>query len=160
MLLDEGHGRIYVGAKNTLFSLSLDQVNTQHREIQWASTEPQIEECLMKGREKSECANYIKVLQQYNQTHLLVCGTGAFNPTCVLVRVGHTAQVSPKDRVNNQVFKFLLLLILMDMLQFNVCVSCLNGVVHCVCILASIQHRLHSSLQVCSSTATTIHPRC
>uniref|UniRef100_A0A8C2WVL7 Sema domain, immunoglobulin domain (Ig), short basic domain, secreted, (semaphorin) 3E n=1 Tax=Cyclopterus lumpus TaxID=8103 RepID=A0A8C2WVL7_CYCLU len=90
MLLDEGHGRIYVGAKNTLFSLSLDQVNTHHREIQWASTESQIEECLMKGREKSECANYIKVLQQYNQTHLQVCGTGAFNPICVLVRVGHT----------------------------------------------------------------------
>ncbi|KAJ4937619.1 hypothetical protein JOQ06_002251, partial [Pogonophryne albipinna] len=92
MLLDESHDRIYVGAKNTLFSLSLDQVNTHHREIQWASTESQIEECLMKGREKSECANYIKVLQQYNQTHLLVCGTGAFNPVCVLVRVGHTGQ--------------------------------------------------------------------
>ncbi|XP_029290244.1 semaphorin-3E isoform X1 [Cottoperca gobio] len=92
MLLDEGHERLYVGAKNTLFSLSLDRVNTHHREIQWASTEPQIEECLLKGREKSECANYIKVLQQYNQTHLLVCGTGAFNPTCVLIRVGQTGQ--------------------------------------------------------------------
>uniref|UniRef100_A0A7N6A4N1 Sema domain, immunoglobulin domain (Ig), short basic domain, secreted, (semaphorin) 3E n=1 Tax=Anabas testudineus TaxID=64144 RepID=A0A7N6A4N1_ANATE len=90
MLLDEGHGRLYVGAKNTLFSLSLDRVNTHHREIQWASTESQIEDCLMKGREK--CANYIKVLQQYNQTHLLVCGTGAFNPLCSYVRVGHTGQ--------------------------------------------------------------------
>uniref|UniRef100_A0A673AXY9 Sema domain, immunoglobulin domain (Ig), short basic domain, secreted, (semaphorin) 3E n=1 Tax=Sphaeramia orbicularis TaxID=375764 RepID=A0A673AXY9_9TELE len=92
MLLDEGHERLYVGAKNALFSLSLDRVNTHHREIQWASTESQIEECLMKGREKPECANYIKVLQQYNQTHLLVCGTGAFNPICSLVRVGHTGQ--------------------------------------------------------------------
>uniref|UniRef100_A0A671U753 Sema domain, immunoglobulin domain (Ig), short basic domain, secreted, (semaphorin) 3E n=1 Tax=Sparus aurata TaxID=8175 RepID=A0A671U753_SPAAU len=90
MLLDEGHERLYVGAKNTLFSLSLDRVNTHQREIQWASTESQIEECLMKGREKPECANYIKVLQKYNQTHLLVCGTGAFNPACGLVRVGHT----------------------------------------------------------------------
>uniref|UniRef100_A0A3Q3QCF8 Sema domain, immunoglobulin domain (Ig), short basic domain, secreted, (semaphorin) 3E n=1 Tax=Monopterus albus TaxID=43700 RepID=A0A3Q3QCF8_MONAL len=63
-------------------------------QIQWASTESQIEECLMKGREKvrPECANYIKVLQQYNKTHLLVCGTGAFNPICALVRVGHTGQ--------------------------------------------------------------------
>uniref|UniRef100_A0A8C4I5A8 Sema domain, immunoglobulin domain (Ig), short basic domain, secreted, (semaphorin) 3E n=1 Tax=Dicentrarchus labrax TaxID=13489 RepID=A0A8C4I5A8_DICLA len=72
MLLDEGHERLYVGAKNTLFSLSLDRVNTHQRE--------------------PECANYIKVLQQYNQTHLLVCGTGAFNPICALVRVGHTGQ--------------------------------------------------------------------
>ncbi|XP_071376073.1 semaphorin-3E isoform X1 [Centroberyx affinis] len=92
MLLDEGHERLYVGAKNTLYSLSLDRVNTHHREIHWASTESQIEECLMKGREKPECANYIKVLQQYNQTHLLACGTGAFNPVCTLVRVGHTGQ--------------------------------------------------------------------
>uniref|UniRef100_A0A7N8XHK1 Sema domain, immunoglobulin domain (Ig), short basic domain, secreted, (semaphorin) 3E n=1 Tax=Mastacembelus armatus TaxID=205130 RepID=A0A7N8XHK1_9TELE len=84
MLLDEGHERLYVGAKNTLFSLSLDH---------WASTESQIEECLMKGRGNLECANYIKVLQQYNQTHLLVCGTGAFNPICGLVRVGHTGKV-------------------------------------------------------------------
>nr|XP_057932043.1 semaphorin-3E isoform X2 [Doryrhamphus excisus] len=89
MLLDEGHERLYVGAKNTLFSLSLDQVNTHHKEIQWASTEHQIEECLMKGREKMECANYIRILQQYNQTHLLVCGTGAFNPICALVQVGN-----------------------------------------------------------------------
>uniref|UniRef100_A0A3P8T108 Sema domain, immunoglobulin domain (Ig), short basic domain, secreted, (semaphorin) 3E n=1 Tax=Amphiprion percula TaxID=161767 RepID=A0A3P8T108_AMPPE len=92
MLLDESHERLYVGAKNTLFSLSLDRVNTHHREIQWASTESQVEECMMKGREKPECANYIKVLQQHNQTHLLVCGTGAFNPVCALVGVGHTGQ--------------------------------------------------------------------
>ncbi|XP_028286652.1 semaphorin-3E isoform X1 [Parambassis ranga] len=92
MLLDEGHERLYVGAKNILFSLSLDRVNTHPREIQWASTESQIEECMMKGREKPECANYLKVLQQYNQTHLLVCGTGAFNPICALVKVGHTVQ--------------------------------------------------------------------
>lgn len=47
--------------------------------------------------QQPECANYIKVLQQYNQTHLLVCGTGAFNPLCSYVRVGHTGQVSPKN---------------------------------------------------------------
>ncbi|XP_068595893.1 semaphorin-3E [Brachionichthys hirsutus] len=92
MLLDEGHGRLYVGGKNSIFSLSLDRVSTLQKEIQWASTETQIEECLMKGREKPECANYIKVLQQYNQTHLLVCGTGAFNPICALVGVGQPGQ--------------------------------------------------------------------
>uniref|UniRef100_A0A3B5MUP1 Sema domain, immunoglobulin domain (Ig), short basic domain, secreted, (semaphorin) 3E n=1 Tax=Xiphophorus couchianus TaxID=32473 RepID=A0A3B5MUP1_9TELE len=94
MLLDESHQRLYVGAKNALFSLNLDRVNAHYRQINWASTEFQIEECMMKGREKPECANYIKVLQKYNQTHLLVCGTGAFNPICALVKVGHKGQVS------------------------------------------------------------------
>lgn len=92
MLLDESHQRLYVGAKNALFSLNLDRVNTHYRQINWGSTEFQIEECMMKGREKPECANYIKVLQIYNQTHLTVCGTGAFNPICALVRVGHKGQ--------------------------------------------------------------------
>ncbi|XP_067090430.1 semaphorin-3E isoform X1 [Osmerus mordax] len=92
MLLDEGHERLYVGAKNTLYSLSLERVDSHHREIQWASTEIQVEDCLMKGREKPECANYIKVLQQFNHTHLLACGTGAFNPLCAFVNVGHVGQ--------------------------------------------------------------------
>lgn len=92
MLLDESHQRLYIGARNSLFSLSLDRISSHPREVQWASTEAQIENCLMKGREKTECANYIKVLQQYNQTHLLVCGTGAFNPLCTFVRVGHNGQ--------------------------------------------------------------------
>lgn len=43
--------------------------------------------------QQPECANYVKVLQKYNQTHLLVCGTGAFNPVCGLARVGRTGQV-------------------------------------------------------------------
>lgn len=33
MLLDEGHQRLYVGAKNALFSLSLDRVNSDPREV-------------------------------------------------------------------------------------------------------------------------------
>lgn len=37
MLLDEGHERLYVGAKNALFSLSLDQVNTHHAEVSLVS---------------------------------------------------------------------------------------------------------------------------
>lgn len=33
MVLDESHERLYVGAKNTLFSLSLDQLNMDQREV-------------------------------------------------------------------------------------------------------------------------------
>lgn len=33
MVLDESHERLYVGAKNTLFSLSLDQLNKDQREV-------------------------------------------------------------------------------------------------------------------------------
>lgn len=37
MQLDESHQRLYVGAKNALFSLSLDRVNSHHRQVCLAS---------------------------------------------------------------------------------------------------------------------------
>lgn len=40
MLLDEGHERLYVGAKNTLFSLSLDRVNVHQKEVGLFSSPP------------------------------------------------------------------------------------------------------------------------
>ncbi|XP_064199199.1 semaphorin-3E-like [Anguilla rostrata] len=88
MLLDEYQERLFIGGRNALYSLSLEQINTDSREIHWPCTAAQEDECLMKGREKSECANYIKVLHQYNRTHLLACGTGAFHPVCAFIRVG------------------------------------------------------------------------
>uniref|UniRef100_A0A8C7FW83 Sema domain, immunoglobulin domain (Ig), short basic domain, secreted, (semaphorin) 3E n=1 Tax=Oncorhynchus kisutch TaxID=8019 RepID=A0A8C7FW83_ONCKI len=45
-----------------------------------------------------ECANYIKVLHRYNTTHLLACGTGAFNPHCAKIRVGHTGQFELEEQ--------------------------------------------------------------
>lgn len=33
MLLDEGHERLYIGARNALYSLSLNQINTDQKEV-------------------------------------------------------------------------------------------------------------------------------
>lgn len=32
-----------------------------------------------------DCANFVRVLELYNQTHLYACGTGAFNPRCAFI---------------------------------------------------------------------------
>ncbi|XP_026782864.3 semaphorin-3E [Pangasianodon hypophthalmus] len=92
MLLDETQERLIIGGKDTLYSLNLDRVSEPHREIHWASSEEQVQDCLMQGREKPECANYIKLIQPYNSTHLLACGTGAFSPMCAYIRVSHGAE--------------------------------------------------------------------
>uniref|UniRef100_A0A8C2TN01 Semaphorin 3B n=1 Tax=Coturnix japonica TaxID=93934 RepID=A0A8C2TN01_COTJA len=71
LLLDEERGRLFVGAKNHLLSLSLDNISQRDR--------------------KAECMNFVKILHAYNRTHLYTCGTGAFHPTCAFVEVGqHT----------------------------------------------------------------------
>ncbi|KAL4617939.1 semaphorin-3E-like [Arapaima gigas] len=92
MLLDEYQERLFVGGRDAIYSLSLEHVDHRHKEIHWPSTATQEDECLMKGREKSECGNYIKVLHQYNRTHLLACGTGAFDPVCAFIRAGHSKE--------------------------------------------------------------------
>ncbi|XP_012371945.1 semaphorin-3E [Octodon degus] len=57
--------------------------------IHWPSTALKIDDCIMKGKDASECANFVRVLHHYNRTHLLACGTGAFDPLCAFIRVGY-----------------------------------------------------------------------
>uniref|UniRef100_A0A8B9MYA7 Semaphorin 3E n=1 Tax=Accipiter nisus TaxID=211598 RepID=A0A8B9MYA7_9AVES len=92
MLLDEYQERLFVGGRDLLYSLSLDRVSDNYREIHWPSTPLQAEECAIKGRDADECANYIRVLHRYNRTHLLACGTGAFDPLCTFIRAGHPSE--------------------------------------------------------------------
>ncbi|XP_038597204.1 semaphorin-3E isoform X2 [Tachyglossus aculeatus] len=92
ILLDEYQERLFVGGKDTVYSLNLDRVSEGYKEIRWPSTTQQTTECTMKGKDTSECANFVRVLHHYNRTHLLICGTGAFDPLCAFVRVGHQAE--------------------------------------------------------------------
>lgn len=45
---------------------------------------------------QKECKNFIRVLQPYNQTHLYICGTGAFHPICAFLEMGKRAEVTPR----------------------------------------------------------------
>nr|XP_004661335.2 semaphorin-3G [Jaculus jaculus] len=93
MYLDEYRDRLFLGGSDALYSLRLDQAWPDSREVLWPPQPGQREECVQKGRDPlTECANFLRVLQPYNRTHLLVCGTGAFQPTCALVTVGHRGE--------------------------------------------------------------------
>ncbi|XP_072257845.1 semaphorin-3E [Pyxicephalus adspersus] len=92
MYLDEYQERLFVGGKDFVYSLSLENISEKYKEIHWPSTDQQVEDCYRKGREQKECANYVRVLQHYNRTHLLACGTGAFDPVCIFIRVGLRSQ--------------------------------------------------------------------
>ncbi|XP_069045650.1 semaphorin-3B [Lepisosteus oculatus] len=89
LLLDEERGRLFVGAKNFLLSLSLDNIAKQEHKIYWPAPVDWREECNWAGKDiNADCVNYVKVLHHYNRTHLYACGTGAFHPTCAFVEVG------------------------------------------------------------------------
>ncbi|XP_067096370.1 sema domain, immunoglobulin domain (Ig), short basic domain, secreted, (semaphorin) 3H isoform X1 [Osmerus mordax] len=86
LLPDEDGRRLYVAMKDNLLSTSLDDITQNPRKLYWPASSERVEECLMAGKDRElECANFLRVLQPYNQTHLYVCGTGAFNPRCAFI---------------------------------------------------------------------------
>ncbi|XP_041113803.1 semaphorin-3A [Polyodon spathula] len=88
-LLDEEKGRLLVGAKDHIFSFNLININKDYQKIVWPASPTRKDECKWAGKDiLKECSNFIKVLQTYNQTHLYVCGTGAFHPICAYLDIG------------------------------------------------------------------------
>uniref|UniRef100_A0A8C9SIL5 Sema domain, immunoglobulin domain (Ig), short basic domain, secreted, (semaphorin) 3D n=1 Tax=Scleropages formosus TaxID=113540 RepID=A0A8C9SIL5_SCLFO len=68
-LLDEEKGHLLLGSRDHIFLL-----------------EAGIPCCT--GAVTRSCANFIRVLHNYNSTHVYVCGTGAFQPLCAFLEVG------------------------------------------------------------------------
>ncbi|KAM3587600.1 uncharacterized protein V6R79_009877 [Siganus canaliculatus] len=92
-LLDEERGRLLVGAEDHIFSFDLVNINRDHKQIAWPATPSKRDECKWAGKDFGrECNNFIRVLQPYNQTHLYVCGTGAFHPICSFLEMGKRAE--------------------------------------------------------------------
>ncbi|XP_054632944.1 semaphorin-3ab [Dunckerocampus dactyliophorus] len=89
LLLDEEKGRLVVGAKDHIFSFNLLNISKDIVQIPWLASPTRRDECKWAGKDLSrECANFVKVLQPFNQTHIYVCGTGAFHPVCSYLEVG------------------------------------------------------------------------
>ncbi|XP_039534725.1 sema domain, immunoglobulin domain (Ig), short basic domain, secreted, (semaphorin) 3H isoform X2 [Pimephales promelas] len=86
LLPDEDGRRLYIGMKDHLLSTSLDDINQTPRKIYWPANLDRIQDCIMAGKNlQMDCANFLRVLEHYNQTHLYACGTGAFNPRCAFI---------------------------------------------------------------------------
>uniref|UniRef100_A0A8C1SY34 Sema domain, immunoglobulin domain (Ig), short basic domain, secreted, (semaphorin) 3bl n=1 Tax=Cyprinus carpio TaxID=7962 RepID=A0A8C1SY34_CYPCA len=103
VFLDEYHDRLFLGGKDVLYSLRLDHKHDA-KEIHWPSLPGNREDCILKGKDpETECANFVRLLQPFNRTHLLACGTGAFQPVCAYVMVGHRGEhVFSLDRTTVQ----------------------------------------------------------
>uniref|UniRef100_A0A669DV85 Sema domain, immunoglobulin domain (Ig), short basic domain, secreted, (semaphorin) 3Aa n=1 Tax=Oreochromis niloticus TaxID=8128 RepID=A0A669DV85_ORENI len=92
-LLDEERGRLLVGAEDHIFSFDLVNINRDNKQIAWPATPSKRDECKWAGKDLGkECSNFIRVLQPYNQTHLYICGTGAFHPICAYLEMGKKAE--------------------------------------------------------------------
>ncbi|KAM8973400.1 semaphorin-4C isoform 2-T2 [Pelodytes ibericus] len=87
LTLDESRGALYVGAREVIFTLDINNIAKELRPpIIWDAPGDKKIECAQKGKSnQTECFNYIRFLQEYNQTHLITCGTYAFQPKCAYI---------------------------------------------------------------------------
>uniref|UniRef100_A0A8C2IHR9 Sema domain, immunoglobulin domain (Ig), short basic domain, secreted, (semaphorin) 3Aa n=1 Tax=Cyprinus carpio TaxID=7962 RepID=A0A8C2IHR9_CYPCA len=92
-LMDEERGRLLVGAEDHVFSFDLVNINRDVKQIAWPATPSKRDECKWAGKDLGkDCSNFVRVLQPYNQTHIYICGTGAFHPICSYLEIGKRAE--------------------------------------------------------------------
>ncbi|XP_035193897.1 semaphorin-3D-like isoform X1 [Oxyura jamaicensis] len=89
LLLDEDRAWLMVGAKNHIFLLHLDHPGREPEKIFWPASREQVEHCRLAGKDvETECANFIRLLQPYNSSHVFACGTGSYQPVCAFIQLG------------------------------------------------------------------------
>ncbi|KAM9133866.1 semaphorin-3D-like isoform 5-T6 [Pangshura tecta] len=92
-LVDEARAWLMVGAKNHIFLLHLDRPNEEPQKVFWPARKEQVERCRLAGKNaETECANFIRLLQPFNRSHVFACGTGSYQPICAFVQLGARAQ--------------------------------------------------------------------
>uniref|UniRef100_A0A3Q3GDD6 Semaphorin-3D-like n=1 Tax=Labrus bergylta TaxID=56723 RepID=A0A3Q3GDD6_9LABR len=94
LLLDEERGRLLFGARDHIYLLDPDNLAHAPRKIHWPAPRDRVEMCRLAGKNANlECANFVRVLHNYNRTHVYACGTGAFHPSCAFVEIDGVFQL-------------------------------------------------------------------
>ncbi|XP_041110853.1 semaphorin-3C-like [Polyodon spathula] len=91
--MDEDQDRIYVGSKDHILSLNINNITEEPLTVFWPASSSKIEECKMAGKDPTYgCGNFVRVIQPYNRTHLYICGSGAFSPVCTYINRGRRSE--------------------------------------------------------------------
>ncbi|XP_039613923.1 semaphorin-4D-like [Polypterus senegalus] len=82
-LLDEDKKTIYVGAREAILELDIENITLKKKQVLWNVPESVHSDCVRKDKSsETDCRNYVRVLQMMNASHLYVCGTYAYRPSC------------------------------------------------------------------------------
>uniref|UniRef100_A0AAQ4QHG3 Sema domain, immunoglobulin domain (Ig), short basic domain, secreted, (semaphorin) 3Ga n=1 Tax=Gasterosteus aculeatus aculeatus TaxID=481459 RepID=A0AAQ4QHG3_GASAC len=93
LLMDQDQGRLYLGSREYLVALDMHNVNKEPLIIHWPASAKRKGECQMTGKgRQGECANFVRLIEPWNRTHLYTCGTGAYQPICTFINRGWRAE--------------------------------------------------------------------
>lgn len=76
-------GILLIGARNIVYKLLPSELRLTQT-LKWPAEDTARDTCVVKGKTKDMCQNFVVVLQQFSQdpTRFMICGTNAFNPVC------------------------------------------------------------------------------
>ncbi|KAK3536475.1 hypothetical protein QTP86_013797 [Hemibagrus guttatus] len=93
MLLDEDRGWLLVGGRDHVYMLNSENLTQITHKIHWPAGREHTERCKHAGKNLlTDCANFVKLLQPFNKTHVYACGTGAYHPMCTYIDLGHNVE--------------------------------------------------------------------
>lgn len=72
---------VLIGGRNTMYNFSMPDMKINEK-IEWSPQKGNIDECIMKGKRKFECANFIRVAIKESNGRIILCGTHAYSPKC------------------------------------------------------------------------------
>ncbi|XP_035243999.1 semaphorin-3F-like [Anguilla anguilla] len=93
LLMDQDQGRLYLGSREYLVALDMHNINKEPLIIHWPASTQRKGQCMMTGKGgQGECANFVRLIEPWNRTHLYACGTGAYRPMCTFINRGWKAE--------------------------------------------------------------------
>uniref|UniRef100_A0A0K0F6M3 Semaphorin-1A (projected from Caenorhabditis elegans ortholog smp-1) n=1 Tax=Strongyloides venezuelensis TaxID=75913 RepID=A0A0K0F6M3_STRVS len=72
---------LVIGGRNVMYNFSMPDMKVIEK-IEWYPQKGNIDECIMKGKRKFECANFIRAVIREPNGKITLCGTHAYSPKC------------------------------------------------------------------------------
>lgn len=57
-------------------------MESRDNRIEWTSLQAHVDMCRLKGKNDTDCQNYIRMFVRMNDGQFMLCGTNSFKPTC------------------------------------------------------------------------------
>lgn len=74
---------LFFQIRNAMYNVSLKNLlENQSQRLEWESTPAHRELCTLKGKQDSDCQNYIRVFARIDENKIMVCGTNSYKPLC------------------------------------------------------------------------------
>ncbi|XP_067131196.1 semaphorin-1A-like isoform X2 [Centruroides vittatus] len=81
VILKKYENEVIIGGRNNIYKMNIEELKPV-KNLHWPSNKNDTNLCLIKGKSKEECQNYLRIYGTVSNNSILVCGTNAFQPLC------------------------------------------------------------------------------